>query len=60
MELKENREFIKFFDQERKKQVYEAMDEQQKERFESYRQTSFSDLKLKKILSLILSSTAKL
>lgn len=49
MALDQNNDFKKFSDKERTKQVYFNMDDQQKERFESFRSSAFDEKKTKKV-----------
>ena len=46
-------EFQKFTDKARINQVYQAMNDQEQERFEMFRQSNFNDKQMKKILSMI-------
>eukprot|EP00347_Sterkiella_histriomuscorum_P002355 403368474 len=53
-------DFKKFSDKERINSVFSAMDDIQKERFETFRQSNFDEKKMKKILSSILGTTGKM
>ncbi|CDW82021.1 taf11-like protein ensp00000332601-like [Stylonychia lemnae] len=53
-------EYNKFSNKDRINNVFQGMDDQQKERFEIFRQSNFDEKKVKKILSSILGTTGKM
>mmetsp|Transcript_44933 Transcript_44933/g.43509 ORF Transcript_44933/g.43509 Transcript_44933/m.43509 type:complete len:173 (-) Transcript_44933:39-557(-) len=59
-EEQENKEFMKFSEQDRKKHIYSAMNDLEKERFDAFRSSSFNDLKMKKLLQLATGNQIKI
>lgn len=58
--MKGNSDFNKFSDKQRINEIFEAFDDQQKDRFETFRQSNFDEKKMKKVLSQILGNSGKM